>query len=121
MLDEEKGELWSQVATDTKDIIKLSSEEGIIGACVTSGELINIADAYQDNRFNSKHDKQASFHTKSVLAMPIKNEEGKVIGGIQMINKKQKDGNKVIDFTKDDERLATMMAAHVTSFVSIIG
>ena len=46
--------------------------------------------------------------------MPIKNEEGKVIGGIQMINKKQ-DG-KVIDFTKDDERLATMMAAHVTSF-----
>ena len=87
---------------------------------MTSGELINIPDAYQDIRFNSKHDKQASFHTKSVLAMPIKNEEGKVIGGIQMINKKQKDG-KVIDFTKDDERLATMMAAHVTSFISIIG
>ena len=120
MLDEEKGELWSQVATDTKDIIKLGSDEGIIGACVTSGELINISDAYQDDRFNSKHDKQASFHTKSVLAMPIKNED-KVIGGIQMINKKQKDDGKVIDFTKDDERLATMMAAHVTSFISIIG
>lgn len=119
MLDEEKGELWSQVATD---IIKLSSDEGIIGACVTSGQLINISDAYMDNRFNSKHDKQASFHTKSVLAMPIKNEDGKVIGGIQMINKKQKDEDgKVIDFTKDDERLATMMAAHVTSFISIIG
>ena len=121
MLDEEKGELWSQVATDTKDIIKLGSDEGIIGACVTSGQLINIPDAYMDNRFNSKHDKQASFHTKSVLAMPIKNEEGKVIGGIQMINKKQEEDGKVIDFTKDDERLATMMAAHVTSFLSIIG
>ena len=111
---------FSTSSKEIKDIIKLGSDEGIIGACVTSGELINISDAYQDDRFNSKHDKQASFHTKSVLAMPIKNED-KVIGGIQMINKKQKDDGKVIDFTKDDERLATMMAAHVTSFISIIG
>ena len=52
--------------------------------------------------------------------MPVKNEEGEVIGAIQMINKKPKDGSPSV-FTSDDERLVTMMAAHVTSFIRVVG
>ena len=120
MLDSEKNELWSQVATGTEGIIKVKASSGIIGACVSSGQLINVPDAYKDDRFNAKVDEETSYHTKSILAMPVKNEEGEVIGAIQMINKKPKDGSRSV-FTSDDERLVTMMAAHVTSFIRVVG
>lgn len=120
MLDGEKGELWSQVATGTKGIIKVKADAGIVGACVKSGELVNIADAYKDERFNLDVDKATAFHTRSVLAMPVKDEEGSIIGAIQMINKKSKDGSPS-EFTADDEKMIKMMAAHVTSFIRIVG
>lgn len=120
MLDEEKNELWSQVATGRKGIIKVKSDQGLIGACVESGELINVPDAYNDDRFSGSVDKGTNFRTKSVLAIPVKNEEGKIIGAIQMINKKLEDGSDTV-FTEDDENLVKMMAAHVTAFIQIVG
>ena len=47
-----------------------------------------------------KADVQTGFQTKSILCMPIKNAEGRVIGVSQLINKK--DGTP---FTKNDENL----------------
>lgn len=122
MLDEEKNELWSQIATGTgeKDVIKVKADSGIIGACVQSGELINVADAYEDKRFNPDVDKGTKFRTKSVLAIPVENEEGKIIGAIQMMNKKAKDGSDA-SFTSNEESLGRMMATHVTSFIRIVG
>jgi len=120
MLDREKNELWSQVATGTKGIIKVDADSGLIGASVKSGELINVADAYEDKRFNHDVDKESSFRTKSVLAIPVKNDEGTIIGAIQMMNKKLKDGSDS-EFTADDENLVRMMASHVTSFIRIVG
>jgi len=120
MLDEEKNELWSQVATGVKGIIKVDAKCGLIGASIKSGGIINVPDAYQDKRFNADVDKESSFRTKSVLAIPVNNEEGKIIGAIQILNKKMKDGSDS-SFTADDERLATMMASHVTSFIKVVG
>ena len=120
MLDEEKNELWSQVATGRRGIIKVKSDQGLIGACVKSGELINVPDAYNDDRFCSSVDKGTSFRTKSVLAIPVKYEEGNIIGAIQMINKKMEDGSDTV-FTEDDENLVKMMAAHVRAFIQIVG
>ncbi|KAK1748649.1 TMEM65 domain-containing protein [Skeletonema marinoi] len=118
MLDEEKHELWSQIATGTKGIIKVHEDEGIAGACLQSGEIINIETAYDDKRFNQEVDGVTGFTTKSVLAIPVKNETGKCIGVIQM-NKKDKD-DKVTSFGIDDEKLISMMANHVTSFIKIV-
>lgn len=122
MLDEEKKELWSQVATGTKGIIKvdLKNQTSLLGESVKSGDIVNVQDAYEDDRFNQAVDKESGFRTKSVLVIPVKDEDGKIIGAIQMINKKTKDG-KDAEFTKDDEKLVTMMASHVTSFIRIVG
>lgn len=119
MLDEEKHELWSQIATGTKGIIKIRDDEGIAGACLQSGEIINIENAYEDERFNQKVDGVTGFTTKSVLAVPVKNETGKFIGVIQMLNKKNAD-DEVTSFGVDDEKLISMMANHVTSFIKIV-
>lgn len=119
MLDEEKNELWSQIATGTKGIIKVKADAGIVGACVTSGEIINVSDAYDDKRFNPAVDGHTGFRTRSILAMPVKNSEGKTIGAIQICNKKDKDGSSV-SFSQCDEKLLKMMATHVTSFIKIV-
>jgi len=119
MLDEEKHELWSQIATGSKGIIKVREDEGIAGACLQSGEMINIENAYDDERFNPEVDGRTGFTTKSLLAIPLKNETGKCIGVIQMLNKKNED-DKVVSFGKDDEKLISMMANHVISFIKIV-
>ena len=119
MLDEEKHELWSQIATGTKGIIKVGEGQGIAGSCLQSGELINVENAYEDKRFNHDVDGVTGFITKSILAIPVKDETGKCIGVIQMLNKKN-EHEKVISFGADDEKLISMMAKHVTSFIKIV-
>jgi hypothetical protein len=119
MLDEEKQELWSQVATGIAGIIKVPANAGIVGACIGAKELINIPDAYNDDRFNRNVDKGTGFHTRSLLVIPVYGEGGKTIGAIEMINKKNADGSNGV-FGENDERLIKMLASHVTSFIRIV-
>jgi len=120
ILDKKKNELWSQVATGTKGIIKVNADAGIVGACFESGNIVNVADVYLDDRFNQGVDKKTGFRTKTILAIPVKGDKGEIIGVIEMINKKVKNESDA-GFTGDDEKVAKMMAAHVTSFIRIVG
>jgi len=45
MLYKDRKELWSQVATCVKGIFKVNTDDGIIGACVKNGELVNVPNA----------------------------------------------------------------------------
>ena len=119
MLDDEKQELWSQVATGTAGIIKVPAHAGVVGACLGAKEIINIPDAYSDDRFNRNVDKETGFQTRSILAIAVYGEEGKPIGAIEMINKKNADGSYGI-FGDNDEQLIKMLASHVASFIRIV-
>ena len=118
MLDEESNELWSRVATGTEGIIKVPKAAGIVGACVTSGKIINIPDAYLDSRFNQGIDRATGYRTKSVLAVPVRSND-KILGAIQMINKKTPDGSDA-SFEENDEKLVIMLASHAASFIQIV-
>ncbi len=63
LLDAERGELWSKVAEGSKEI-RVPVTKGIAGHVVTTGELLNIKDAYQDSRFNPEIDKRTGYRTK---------------------------------------------------------
>lgn len=62
---------------------------GIAGRAASSGEVINIKDAYKDSRFNPKVDKETGYRTTCILCMPIKNQDNDVIGVAQIINKRE--------------------------------
>ena len=100
MLDKKKNELWSMVALgmDSQEI-RFPADKGLAGYVVRTGESINIEDAYNDNRFNPEVDKETGYKTKTMLCMPIKNNNQEIIGAFQVLNK--------IDgvFTKSDEDL----------------
>lgn len=74
---------------------------GIAGTAASTGETINIQNAYEDPRFNRAVDKATGYRTHSILCMPIKNQDAEVIGVAQIINKKHGDHT----FTEKDEQV----------------
>ena len=100
LLDKEKNELWSKVALgmDSKEI-RFPADKGLAGYVVKTGEPLNIPDAYNDPRFNPEVDKQTGYVTKTILCLPIKNNNQEIIGAFQVLNKR---GGV---FTKGDEDL----------------
>jgi adenylate cyclase len=87
--DAKNDQLFSRVAMglETKEI-RIPSAAGIAGACFTSGETINIPDAYADERFNPAVDKKTGYRTRSILCMPVKNKDGEKLGVVQVLNKR---------------------------------
>lgn len=100
LLDKKKNELWSKIALglDSEEI-RFPADKGLAGYVVRTGESINITDAYNDPRFNPDVDKATGYTTKTILCMPIKNNNQEIIGAFQVLNKV----NGV--FTKSDEDL----------------
>mmetsp|Transcript_30198 Transcript_30198/g.66404 ORF Transcript_30198/g.66404 Transcript_30198/m.66404 type:complete len:332 (+) Transcript_30198:129-1124(+) len=119
--DVEKHELWSQVATGTKEgeILRIPDNTGIAGAAAQEATIINIHDAYKDSRFNPDVDKKTGYRTRSVIAVPVQSDAGDVIGVIQMVNKKNEDGTDGV-FDVNDAKLLTMLSSHVKSFTKIV-
>uniref|UniRef100_A0A6A7G776 Phosphodiesterase n=1 Tax=Hirondellea gigas TaxID=1518452 RepID=A0A6A7G776_9CRUS len=78
---------------------------GIAGIVAQNGEVLNIPDAYADDRFNRSVDQLTGYVTKSILCMPIY-IRGNVIGVMQMVNK------TAGAFTKDDEESFEMFAVY---------
>ncbi|XP_053624261.1 probable 3',5'-cyclic phosphodiesterase pde-5 [Plodia interpunctella] len=80
-----------------KKEIRIPINRGIAGHVALSGETMNIPDAYSDYRFNREVDEATGYKTVSILCMPIK-VEGKVIGVVQMVNKRSEE-----NFGHEDE------------------
>jgi len=53
----------------------------------TTGETVNVPNAYEDDRFDASVDENSCFKHRSILCMAIKNSLGQIIGVIQLINK----------------------------------
>ncbi|KAG1659915.1 Dual 3',5'-cyclic-AMP and -GMP phosphodiesterase 11 [Nymphon striatum] len=73
---------------------------GITGYVASTGQTLNIPDAYSDERFDPSVDKSTNFRTRSILCMSIKNSANKIIGVSQLINKLNG-----CPFNKNDENL----------------
>jgi K+-sensing histidine kinase KdpD len=114
IVENEKGELWSKIAqkAEIKEI-RLKIGVGIAGHVAKTGDVINIKDAYNDDRFDPTTDKKTGYKTRSILCMPIrepvkkKGQDGQIIGVLQILNKK--DGV----FTDEDEDLLTSLGSQI--------
>lgn len=120
MYDADKNLAWSRVATGTKGIITVPADSGFVGACIQSGETINISHAYGDARFNKAVDQSTGYHTKRVLVMPVRDRNGNIIGAIQMINKKDPNTGGDTAFTQEDEKIVHLLATHVETFIRTV-
>jgi adenylate cyclase len=87
--DPGKDELWSKVAEGAEQKqIRIPANAGIAGAAFTSGEVLNIPDAYADPRFNPEIDRNSGFRTRNLLNMPVIDRYGEHLGVLQVLNKR---------------------------------
>eukprot|EP00056_Hartaetosiga_gracilis_P012600 m.201099 g.201099 ORF g.201099 m.201099 type:complete len:617 (-) comp13715_c0_seq3:1373-3223(-) len=73
---------------ESRPVIRFPKNKGIAGHVATAGEILNIANAYEDDRFNQDVDKQTGFVTRNILCMPIYGKGKDIIGVAQLVNKR---------------------------------
>lgn len=106
LYDAASNELWSRVAGgEGSGVIRFPAGVGIAGECFTTGNCINIDDAYRDPRFNQAVDKDTGYRTRNILCMPIATRGGNKVGVMEILNKK--DGA----FTSGDQRRLEALCA----------
>ncbi len=91
------------------------TKESISGYVATTGEVLNIEDAYMipptvEYRLNKDFDYRTGYRTKSMLVVPMKDHEDEIIGVLQLINSLDDDG-KVVPFRKEYETLVHSLAS----------
>ena len=105
--DPERDRLWSRIAQGVKNVtIELAMGSGIVGDVAKTRTAVNIADAYEDPRFNPETDRKTGFRTRAILCAPVV-DKGKLLGVVESINKI--DGGT---FDEQDESLMNALAAH---------
>ena len=101
LYDNDTDELWSKIALGMgRQEIRFPANMGLAGHVATTGETINIKDAYNDSRFNKEIDKKTGYKTNTILCMPMRNLNHEVVGVFQVLNKF---GNE--SFSTEDEDL----------------
>ncbi|NOZ87474.1 MAG: GAF domain-containing protein [Deltaproteobacteria bacterium] len=106
LVDEDRGELWSMVAQGgNMEEIRLPLDKGVAGWVAANGKTVNLVDAYKDQRFDPEIDSRTGYKTISMLCMPVRNPESRIIGVVQVLNKK---GGR---FTVGDEKLLQALAS----------
>lgn len=82
----------------------------IAGAAAVDG-LVVVHDAYAippnaPFRFNASFDKATGYRTRAVLAMALKDQQGRLLGVLQLINPRSVGAHRSSDFTESDQKLA---------------
>ena len=106
LYDAKTDELFSRVATKSEiEVIRFPAGRGIAGTVARSKACLIIPDAYADPRFNPEVDRSTGWRTRNMLAVPMTNLEGHLVGVLEALNK------RTGPFTEGDTALLTALAA----------
>jgi len=87
----------------------------VVTSAVVNDKTINISDAYHADGYDfsgtRKFDEQTGYRTRSILTIPMKNHKSDIIGVLQLINSIDVDTNEVVDFSREDQKLAESLAS----------
>jgi GAF domain-containing protein len=86
--------------------ISLPLGRGLAGTVAQTGEIVNIADAYEDPRFDRRTDSSSGFRTRTILAAPLRTPAGEIVGVVELLNKRNR------EFTKEDEEFLAEVGTH---------
>jgi len=99
---------------------------------LTTGEVLNVSNVHTDPRISTESRRRYTlrgYDVRSLLLAPVHDEDGKVVGLIELVNKDADMGdgmarapqlprrNSEYGFSKDDEKLLRMLCAHASIFL----
>jgi HD-GYP domain-containing protein (c-di-GMP phosphodiesterase class II) len=112
--------------TDYSEFVMPLSKKRIAGYVASTATVLNIEDVYKipsrmEYGFNKDYDASTGYRSKSMLAVPMMDHKGEVLGVAQLINRKRdfdtripspEDAEKlVIPFSKDIEPIVLSLAS----------
>ena len=83
---------------------------------------VNIEDAYTEPNFDfsgtRKFDQNTGYRSQSFLTVPMCNQDGDVIGVLQLLNAQKPDSTEVTTFSKADQQLVESLASQAAIALS---
>lgn len=88
------------------------SEGSIAGHVASTGEILNIEDAYHlpegvPYQINPKFDEDSGYRTKSILAIPMRNQRDEIVGVLQLINAKRNSEAQLTSVAEVEEQVVS--------------
>ena len=108
LLDRRNNEIWSLLGLGlAEQEIRLPLAKGIVGWVARHGVPLRSADAYTDPRFDREVDDHLGYHTRELLAFPIRNKDREIVGVLELMNK------QTGPFSEADEKSLSYLSDHV--------
>jgi Nif-specific regulatory protein len=105
LVDRGKREVFSKAAhLPELEEIRLELGQGVAGFVAETGDVVNVPTTTTDARFFSGIDQLTGYTTSSILAVPMRDRQGQIIGVVQLLNKKSG------KFPREDETLLVALA-----------
>ncbi len=99
------------------------SEENAAGYTVLSGQIINIPDVYECKEYNfigpRRYDEITGYKTTSMMVVPLKNSDDKVIGVLQIINAKNSLG-EIVPFSDSYQKVISSLVSQAAISITNI-
>lgn len=108
LYDKHNGQLRGRVTEGlgVGEEIVIPADRGIAGRVARTGETANVKNPAADPDFDSSFDKKSGFNTRAILAVPIMDSKGGVLGVLQALNPKDNE-----PFDHDDEAMLHALAS----------
>lgn len=114
VLSEDKRSMILKVSERSKGV-RLPIR-GLAGAVLQQNVAINIADAYQDSRFDATMDRRTGYRTRQVLGVPLRHPlTGEAMGVLQVNNKQDTAAGEV--FNAEQQRVLELAAEQLSELL----
>ena len=91
--------------------LRIPDDRGVVGQVIQSGEprLVDVQSPHDQQAVYREVDQQLGYHTRSLLCVPLRGANGKLLGAFELINKRQS------DFTAEDQAGLMELARHAAT------
>lgn len=113
LLDPERHELVS-IAAHLPELeeLRVPLHQGVAGYVARTGRMVNTPHSDEDVRFYPGIDAETGYTTRSMLAGPLYDSEGELLGVVQVLNKRNASG-----FNQRDESLLEKISKQAASLI----
>ncbi len=107
---------WTRIPLFNKD--GSENHSNVSAHCALTGENIIISDVYHTNGFDfsstKSFDKVAGYRSRSMLLIPMLDNQDNVIGVLQLLNARSKESKKICDFDKQAAEVVKGLASQAS-------
>lgn len=89
--------------------LRVADDEGVVGEVLRSEKPLRIGQSNGDDQINRSVDDQLGYKTDTVLCVPMRGRDGKMLGVFEVINRHEG------EFTDEDEVMLVELAEHAAT------